>query len=338
MKRKYLSAALLAAALCLSALTACADNQPYTKSAFTFDTFITLTIYESESADSPEEICEGAVDMLTSLDEELSRTNPDSVIYALNKEGYNAPVEVSNTTYQLIKSCKDLSELTDGAFDFTLGEISSLWGFGKDNGKKPDDTALAELAGRKNYDNLTFDDESRTIGFTEEGFSVDLGAAAKGYALDMLDSYLRKAGVTSAVVDFGGSILTIGKKGEYSWNISVTADESDSPVGTLAVNDGFIATSNGAKRFVEYDGVKYHHIIDPFTAYPADSGIKSCTVYAANGLISDALSTAFFVMGQEKAEQFYEKYKIAEYIITLDDGTVKTSDGIAADFRATKNG
>ena len=84
MKRKYLSAALLAAALCLSALTACADNQPYTKSAFTFDTFITLTIYESESADSPEEICEGAVDMLTSLDEELSRTNPDSVISALD--------------------------------------------------------------------------------------------------------------------------------------------------------------------------------------------------------------------------------------------------------------
>ncbi|MGN0610288.1 MAG: FAD:protein FMN transferase [Ruminiclostridium sp.] len=338
MKRKYLSAALLAAALCLSSLTACADDQPYTKSAFTFDTFITFTIYESESADSPEEICEGAVDMLNSLDEELSRTNPDSVISALNKQAYNSPVALSETTYLLIKNCKDLSEITDGAFDFTLGEISSLWGFGSDNVEKPDDAELAELAGRKNYENISFDDENRTISFTKEGFSIDLGAAAKGYALDMLDSYLRKAGVTSAVVDFGGSIMTIGKKNGYSWNISVTADESDTPVGTLTVNEGFISTSNGAKRFVEYDGVKYHHIIDPYTAYPADSKIKSCTVYAANGLISDALSTAFFVMGQEKTEQFYEKYKIAEYIITLDDGTVKTSAGIAADFRVSQNG
>lgn len=338
MKRKYLSAALLAAAFCITALTACSDSQPYTKNAFTFDTFITFTIYASDGADTPEEICDGAIGMLASLDEELSRTNPDSVISAINKEAHNSPVQVSDTTYMLIKSCKDLSELTDGAFDFTLGEISSLWGFGSDNGKKPDETVLTQLAGRKNYENITFDDESRSISFTEEGFSIDLGAAAKGYALDMLDAYLRKAGVTSAVVDFGGSILTVGKKGDYSWNISVTADESDSPVGTLSVNDGFIATSNGAKRFVEYDGVRYHHIIDPFTANPADSGIKSCTVYASDGLISDALSTAFFVMGQEKTEQFYEKYRIAEYIITLDDGTVKASEGIAADFRVADNG
>ena len=338
MKRRIVLTTLLMAVLCIFLMSACDSRQPYTHNAFAFDTFITFTIHESDGTDSPEDICKGAVDMLTSLDEELSRTNPDSVITAVNNEAYNSPVAVSDTTYQLLKNCKDLSELTDGSFDFTLGEISSLWGFGKSNVTKPDDDKLSKLAGKKNYEKISFDDYNRTVCFTEEGFSIDLGAAAKGYAMDMIDSYLRKAGVTSAIVDFGGSILTISNNGEYNRNIAVTADESNSPVGTLAVNDGFIATSNGARRYVEYDGIRYHHIIDPFTAKPADSGIKSCTVYSANGLICDALSTAFFVMGQVKAEQFYEKYKIAEYIITLDDGTVIVSDGIAEDFRVAQNG
>ena len=136
-------------------------------------------------------------------------------------------------------------------------------------------------------------------------------------------------------VDFGGSILTIGKDNGNSRRISITADETNTPVGTLTVDEGYIATSNGANRYVEHNGKKYIHIIDPSTAYPADSGIKSCTVYSASGLISDALSTAFFVMGEEKTAEFYEKYNIAEYIITRNDGTVSASDGISADFKAS---
>lgn len=92
--------------------------------------------------------------------------------------------------------------------------------------------------------------------------------------MDMLDSYLRKSGVTSAVVDFGGSILTIGKDNGNSRRISITADETNTLVGTLTVDEGYIATSNGANRYVEHNGKKYIHIIDPSTAYPADNGIK----------------------------------------------------------------
>ena len=202
--------------------------------------------------------------------------------------------------------------------------------------KTPITTAKTKkLAGRKNYENIVFNADEQTVAFSADGFSIDLGAAAKGYAMDAMDYYLRNSGVTSAVVDFGGSILTIGDNNGESWNITITADETNSPVGTLKVNEGYIATSNGAKRFVEYDGVKYHHIIDPETAYPADSGVKSCTVYSGSGLISDALSTAFFVMGADKAKEFYDKYDIAEYVITLTDGTVIVSDGISADFTAS---
>lgn len=335
MRKIHLTAVLPAALLCAAITAGCSAKQPYTHDSFTFDTFVSFTIYDTDGKSSAEEICTGAVGMLNKLDDMLSRTKSDSLITRINDNAYSSAVDVDAATYNMLKSCTELSDLTDGAFDITLGNISDMWGFGKENTVKPDDAELKKLAGRKNYKNIVFNAEKQTVAFSSDGFSIDLGAAAKGYAMDMLDSYLRNSGVTSAVVDFGGSILTIGENNGESWNITITADETNSPVGTLKTNEGYIATSNGAKRYVEYDGVKYHHIIDPATAYPADSGIKSCTVYSDSGLISDALSTAFFVMGADKAKGFYDNYKIAEYVITLTDGTVIISDGISADFKAS---
>lgn len=335
MRKKHLTAVLPLAVLCAAFTAGCSAKQPYRHDSFTFDTLVSITIYDVNGNSTAEEICTGASGMLDALDDTLSRTKSDSLITRINDNAYSSAVDVDAATYNMLKSCTQLSDLTDGAFDITLGNISDMWGFGKENTVKPDDTELKKLAGRKNYENIVFNYEEQTVAFSSDGFSIDLGAAAKGYAMDMMDTYLRNSGVTSAVVDFGGSILTIGSNDGNSWNIKVTADETNASIGTLTFDEGYIATSNGAKRYVEYDGVKYHHIIDPDTSYPADSGVKSCTVYSGSGLISDALSTAFFVMGADKTAEFYSKYNIAEYIITLTDGTIITSDGIAADFTAS---
>ena len=335
MRKKHLNAVLPLAVLCAAFTAGCSAKQPYRHDSFAFDTLVSITIYDVNGNSTAEEICKGASGMLSALDDTLSRTKSDSLITRINDNAYSSAVDVDAATYNMLKTCTQLSDLTDGAFDITLGNISDMWGFGKENAVKPSDTELKKLAGRKNYENIVFNYYEQTVAFSSDGFSIDLGAAAKGYAMDMMDTYLRDSGVTSAVVDFGGSILTIGDNNGESWNITITADETNSPVGTLKVNEGYIATSNGAKRFVEYNGVKYHHIIDPDTSYPADSGVKSCTVYSESGLISDALSTAFFVMEADKTAEFYSKYNIAEYIITLTDGTIITSDGIAADFTAS---
>ena len=335
MRKSHMTAVLPLTVLCAAFTAGCSAKQPYRHDSFTFDTLVSITIYDVNGNSTAEEICKGASGMLSALDDTLSRTKSDSLITRINDNAYSSAVDVDAATYNMLKTCTQLSDLTDGAFDITLGNISDMWGFGKENAVKPDDAELKKLAGRKNYENIVFNYYEQTVAFSSDGFSIDLGAAAKGYAMDMMDTYLRDSGVTSAVVDFGGSILTIGDNNGERWNITITADETNSPVGTLKANEGYIATSNGAKRFVEYDGVKYHHIIDPETAYPADSGVKSCTVYSGSGLISDALSTAFFVMGADKAKEFYDKYDIAEYIITLTDGTVIVSDGISADFTAS---
>lgn len=335
MKKTSLIPTLLFAVSLPACLGGCGKAEPYRHDSFTFDTFVSFAIYETGDGISAEEVCAGAVGMLNELDDTLSRTKADSEISKINKNAGSGKATVDTSTYNLLKSCTELSRLTDGAFDITLGDISDMWGFGKENPPMPDSDELKKSAGKHSYRNIEFDDENTSVCFIDGGFSLDLGAAAKGYAMDMLDSYLRKSGVKSAVVDFGGSILTIGKDNGNSRRISITADETNTPVGTLTVDEGYIATSNGANRYVEHNGKKYIHIIDPSTAYPADSGIKSCTVYSASGLISDALSTAFFVMGEEKTAEFYEKYNIAEYIITRNDGTVSVSDGISADFKAS---
>lgn len=335
MKKTSLIPTLLFAVSLPVCLGGCGKAEPYRHDSFTFDTFVSFSIYETGDGISAEEVCAGAVGMLNELDDTLSRTKAGSEISKINKNAGSGKVTVDTSTYNLLKSCTELSRLTDGAFDITLGDISDMWGFGTENPPMPDGDELKKLAGKHSYRNIEFDDENTSVCFTDGGFSLDLGAAAKGYAMDMLDSYLRKSGVTSAVVDFGGSILTIGKDNGNSRRISITADETNTPVGTLTVDEGYIATSNGANRYVKHNGKKYIHIIDPTTAYPADNGIKSCTVYSASGLISDALSTAFFVMGEEKTAEFYEKYNIAEYIITRNDGTVSVSDGISADFKAS---
>lgn len=334
-KAEYLLIVLLAV-IFTAVIPSCKAEQEYTKSTFTFDTFVTFRILKTNGSSSPDEICGNAIKMLNELDDKLSAQKENSEITRINNNAYKTPVITDNQTYQLIKNCVDLCRLTDGAFDITLGGASDIWGFGKDNPVKPDFEELKSLGRLKNYENIVFDDENLSIRFTADNFAIDLGGAAKGYALDMLKALLTKSGVQSAVVDFGGSILTVGNYNDGSWNISVTADNTDKSTGTLNVSECFVSTSNAARRFVEYEGIKYHHIIDTNTAFPAESDIKSCTVVCDSGLISDALSTAVFVMGKEKAAEFYKELPIAEFIITDNNGCTTATGGLNGRFTAAE--
>lgn len=328
---KKLICALGAAVLLI---TGCSQTkEPYVRHTFAFDTYITISIYEHDGEYTTGEICDGAASMLAELDDTLSVKKEQSVISKINS-GEQSQIDAS--IYYMLKNCVDLCELTDGAFDITLGNISEMWGFGEEALQKPDFDKLKDYAGKQNYKNIEFDDDSLSMKLKSGDFSLDLGAAAKGYALDMLNGYLVNAGVTSASVDLGGSIMTIGSYNGENWTVSVTSDETNSTAGTLSVGETYIATSNGFNRFVEYDGVKYHHIIDPDTAFPAQSDVKSVTVITANGLIADALSTAFYVMGSEKTEAFIKEYPIADYIIFTTDGQTVISSGITDSYESAQ--
>lgn len=320
-------------------LSSCAyrSEQEYTTTAFTFDTFVTFRIIETDGTASAEAVCENAVNMLNKLENRISAQKPDSEISKINRSAYKSPVTTDSETYSLIKECTDFCKLTNGAFDITLGDVSQMWGFGNENPQKPDFDKLKLLAGKQNYRNIIFDDNSCSIAFNADNFSIDLGAAGKGYALDELKKLLEASGVTSAVVDFGGSILTIGAYHGENWKITVSTDDSSGSAGTLSVPACIVSTSNAARRYVEYDGIKYHHILDTDTAFPSNSDIKSCTVISDSGIISDMLSTAAFVMGKDEALSFYKSNPAAELIITCTDGQVFATDGIADSFTVADN-
>ena len=161
---------------------------------------------------------------------------------------------------------------------------------------------------------------------TADGVGVDLGAVAKGAIGDEAVEALRARGVTCALLNLGGNILTLGDKPDGSdWVVAIEDPLGGGSVGTVAFSGSrAVATSSGVQRYFEVDGVRYHHILDPETGYPARSGIASATVLASDGLTADALSTALFVMGEARAEALLrEKYPECAAVLVRDDGTVR---------------
>lgn len=319
------------AAVCIYAailLTGC-NAEPRSYGIFCFDTYITLTLYQTDGTHTDADIFGECRELLTTLDHNLSAHTDSGELSEINAGAYTSPVKVSADTYGLIKRCVELSRLTDGAFDITLGEISRLWDFSSDDPSPPDNDTLKALAGQRNYENIALNDKDCTVAFTKDGFSLDLGAAAKGYALGLLKERIKSLGVSSAVIDFGGNIQTIGAcpPGAEYYSVAVSVDETNAAIGRLRIGEMCVSTSNASRRYFEYEGERYHHIIDPFTAYPAKSDIKSATVLCEDGLIADALSTAFFVMGSDKAIALCDSLYGVEAVLTLNDNSVRLSNG-----------
>ena len=336
--KKFISSAL---AVFVVALTVCSCNSApaeYTRTSFAFDTYVTFRIFKTDGNSTPEAICDSAVSLLNDLEEKLSTVKEKSEVAKLNSLAATKPVKTDEQIYWLIRNCVDLSTLTNGAFDITLGKVSELWGFYSDNPKKPNLNEISALSGKDNYKAIEFDDKNFTIAFNNNTFKLDLGAVGKGYALDMLKELFKESGVTSGLVDFGGSILTIGKYEDNNWTVSISNGTKDGIAGKITLPAAFYSTSNASNRFVEYDGTKYHHIIDGKTAFPSESDIVSCTVIGDNGLISDALSTAVFVMGKDKAIALYNEFPVAEFVITDKDGNTYVTDGVKNYFESKKNG
>ncbi len=336
--RKIISLTLILFTVILTISSCNSAPAEYTRTSFAFDTYVTFRIFKTDSISTPEEICDNAISLLNDLEKKLSTTKDNSEVAKLNNLAATAPVKTDEQIYWLIRNCVDLSTLTNGAFDITLGKISELWGFYSDNPDKPNLSQIASLAGKENYKAIEFDDKNLTISFKNDSFKLDLGAVGKGYALDMLKELFKDSGVTSGLIDFGGSILTIGKYGDGNWTVSISDGTKEGIAGKITLPAAFYSTSNASNRFVEYDGTKYHHIIDGKTAFPSESDIESCTIIGDSGLISDALSTAVFVMGKDNAIALYNEFPVAEFVITDKDGNVYVTDGVESYFESEKNG
>lgn len=309
---------ILAASLLLLTLSGCGGkSEPYSTDFFAMDTFMSVKVLGSDG-ESLAQQCESEINALESV---LSRTREDTDIAKLNAAD-GAPVTLSAEGAKLLSTALDLSAATNGAYDPTVAPLTDLWGIGTEHQQVPAqsdiDAALQNVGTQhvhENGDAVTLDSGSR----------IDLGGIAKGYAADLCADILKDADADGLLV-LGGNIYAVGTNEGKNWNIGIAdPDEPTDTVAAVAVHDLSVVTSGDYERYFEQDGVRYHHIFDPKTGYPAASGLRSVTVIDENSTRADALTTALFVMGADDGRAYCEENGIAAVFVTADKQVFTTS-------------
>lgn len=276
-------------------------------SFFSMKTHSTLKLKGIRSGKTAEEIRE----LTDKLDTEiLSRTSTSSVVYQLNNNGGGNAQEISSYLNILLDVCQK----SGGAFDFTLGAVSDLWSFGS-TPILPDDAAISAALSHSGYEKLTLD--GNNLVYDDKLSVIDFGAAGKGIALDEIKKLLAERKIKEAVVSVGGSILLMGDK-EFTVGIRNPEGNSGSYIAKLHIPENCVSTSGSYEQQFEANGKKYHHILDPKTGYPVDNGLLSVTIISKSGILSDALSTACFVLGYEKGRALAEAYDCGVIFVTED--------------------
>lgn len=282
------------------------------------DTVVTLRIYAGD-AHQVEKAMEATFAEIERLEGILSRWIPSSEISKINDTAGRGSVLVCPETWQTITGTQELSRLTNGAFDITIGAITQLWDFQSDEARVPDEAAIQRGLRFVGPQQILLDSLDVKMGLRERGAAIDLGGAAKGYAVDRALEVLRRYGVKAAVVDAGGDIGLLGKKsrGEV-WKIGIRHPQVlGETIEVLEVDSGAVATSGNYERYFFQDGVRYHHILDPKTGMPA-RGVVSVTILAKTALEADILSTAVFVLGPKRGMTLIEQLGEVEGIIYVE--------------------
>lgn len=307
---------------CALTLTACdGKNLTYQKQLTAFDTVISITVYDKTDAKCLDEIA----DLCLFYDRLFSRTTAGSDIYNVNHaKGKETPVHPE--TVRLIEDALVYCEASDGLFDITIAPVKDLWDFTNPTnaGTPPAEEELREALKHVDYRLVQVDPKANTVTLTDPDAAIDLGAIAKGYIADRIKEKLLAAGVQHALIDLGGNILCVGgKKDHTAFTIGIKDPEEPAALITsVSVYDSGIVTSGTYERFFEYNGVTYHHILDPETGYPVKTDLTSASILSSSSEEGDALSTICILLGSEKASDLIRKRTDIQAIFVREDHSV----------------
>lgn len=303
-----------------------------TKSGFLLDTFVSITLFD----ETDESLLEAPYERIAELNDVLTAFRAGSDCQLIQDNAGIMPVSVSDDTIAIIKESLKFSALSDGKFDVTIGPLVDLWGIESPEVKEA--PALDQIEQAKaliDYQKIVLDETNKTVYLTDPGMSVNFGAIAKGYIADEIMQMLRDEGVQHALIDLGGNILVMGgKTAKQPFGIGVEdpLNPGQGYIGVISLSDGSVVTSGNYQRyFTDSNGVRYHHILDPDTGYPADTGLIQVSVIAQNSIDADALSTTLFLLGTEKGLELVESMDQVEAIFITDDHQIIMSSG-ASDY------
>lgn len=341
MKKHKIAAWLLGFACCFL-LTGCGagGNERYEAEFFgAFDTVTKVVGY----ADSEEEFRE----VVSALKEEMEAYHCLFDIYneyegisnlkTVNDQAGKAPVAVDEAIIDLLRFAKEMEEKSDGKVNIAMGAVLSIWHDYRERGiddpqnaALPPDSALLEAVAHTNIDDIVIDAEKSTVFLKDPLMSLDVGAVAKGYAVERVARGLEERGVTCLLISAGGNVRAVGGRADgQPWKVGVRdpAGESDQNLlGTIPLEDASVATSGTYARYYKVDGEQYHHIIDPLTNYPAQY-VEMVSVRTADSGLADALSTVLFNLPYEQGREVLAQFPRADALWVLPDGTIHATEG-----------
>ncbi len=259
----------------------------------------------------------------------LSVFDPESELSLLNAAAGCAPVSVSEDTLYLLRQSKHFSRLTGGAFSVSTRPLSALWEIHARCGTVPARAEVEHALTLVSDEDILLDESAHTAGLRRFGQSVDFGGIAKGYAADEARRILIEGGVTSALLNLGGTVVSIGDMRHIG--IQHPDRYTGVAMGRIALQDACAVTSGDYERYYEVDGVRYHHIVDPRTGYPSRSTLRSVTLIGNSALELDALSTAVFVLGEREGAHLVREAG-AEAVFVTEGLDVFCTDGLRGNF------
>ncbi len=279
---------------------------------------------------------EDAFEQARRVERLMSPHDPASTVSRINAAGIDSAVEVDDWTYEVLEESLRVSRETSGAFDPSWAALSDLWDFGSEQPVPPDPVDVQARIGLVDHSRILVDGAARTVKLATAGMRIGLGGSAKGFALDMMARALRNRGLTSFICYAGGDLIVSGKPGHRPWRLGIQHPRDSFAIAATYELAGAraVVTSGDYERFYNYQGVRYHHILDPRTGFPV-RGTMSVTLMAPTGLRADALCTGVFVLGPTRGMALVERLDDVEAVIIDDQGSFHVSSGMRGKLEIT---
>lgn len=319
-------------ALCVMLLAGCSPNVDYQRiEGQTMGTRYHISYASLGKATAPAAL-QAAVDArLEAINRSMSTYRDDSVITAFNRAPVGQPVAIDADFAQVLRLARQVRQDSAGAFDPAVAELVDLWGFGARRSVQqmmsiPDANAIEAARGRSNFDAVT---QPEPLTLVKTGaVRLDFSAIAKGYGVDAIAALLREHGVAHYMVEIGGEVAVSGNNPRGGpWRIGIEAPQAarGRTLTMLNLHEAAMATSGDYRNYIEIDGQRYAHIIDPRTGYPVRQTPTSVTVLASSVALADAWATAFMVLDPERAQELARQHGLAVYwVVTNPQGELSS--------------
>ncbi|MGF7430903.1 FAD:protein FMN transferase [Thermoanaerobacterium thermosaccharolyticum] len=334
---KRIIAILMVVFISLS-LTACGNNnQQYTRTDFMMDTVMQLTAYGKNAKKAVDE----SMEKLKEIDNLMSSQKNGSDVEKINENAGKKYVKVNPETFYVIKTALKYGKISGGNFDITIAPLANLWGIGTNHARVPSESQIKEVMKYINYRDVLLNAKDYEVKLKKQGMAIDLGGIAKGYAADEIENIMKKNGIKHALINLGGSsVYMYGSKPDGSnWNIGIQDPFGDKGkyFAIVSGKDMLIDTSGNYERYFIQNGKRYHHILNPFTGYPAESGVVSTTIVSTNikSIDADALSTITFILGVDKGMKLIESMPGVDAIFVTPDYKVYATSGLKGKLKIT---